>query len=44
MACFVIGDSLGVGVGAALPECIAEARVGVTSAAYLPRPSRRARW
>lgn len=35
MSCLVIGDSIAVGVGAAMPECVTEARVGITSAAYL---------
>ena len=29
--CLIIGDSIAVGVGQALPECRTEARVGITS-------------
>ena len=35
MTCFVLGDSIGVGVAAALPACHADARVGVSSTGFV---------
>jgi lysophospholipase L1-like esterase len=35
LPCLVIGDSIAIGVGQALPECRTEARVGITSKQFL---------
>lgn len=35
LPCLVIGDSIALGVGRALPECRTEARVGITSRQFV---------
>ncbi len=35
LPCLVLGDSIAVGVGQALPECRTEARVGITSRQFV---------